>query len=239
MKREDRQMLLIYVLIFAIIVLLIVLTKVIVDSVKEEKPAKPKKVVQKVVESPYPNVNDECTFNVTMIEYGNLSMAGCEGGYTRYNISDVKVDDTLLNVSIIYSDKNQVKTGLFINDKKVKSSIDNVSNLKFGVFDNKLFVLDKSDNDVNVLSFNSNGKEVYNLQTVLAKEKINDLSTGDTSINSKMLNPDNFVFGDGFIEFDAVTGKCENGEKTKGSHYKVVYSDEKFEIPEFVQLINC
>ena len=240
MKREDRQMVLIYFLIFIIIVLIITLTNVIINSVKKPQPKVSKSEPIKRTEiNPYPNVNEECTFDVSLSEYNALTMAGCEGGYTRYNVKDININETALNVSIIYSDKEQIKTGLFINDKKIKSNIDRVENIKFGIFDNKLFIHDKTNNESNALAFNSEGKEVYNLKTVLEKEKITDLSTGDTNITTKTLNRDTFIFAEGYIEFDSVSNNCENGEKSKGSHYKVTYKDEKFEKPEFMGLISC
>lgn len=242
MKREDRQMLLIYSLVFIVIVLLIILTKVVIDSTskpQEKDNSGGVTSIEKINIDPYPTVNEECTFDVKIQDYNSLSGAGCEGGYTRYNITDVSVGDNKLNVSVVYSDKSQIKTGLFINDKMVKSGIDSVSNIKFGIFDSKLFVLDKTNNEANALGFNSEGREVYNLKTALEKEKVVDLSTGDTTINSKTLNRDTFKFTEGVIEFDSISNKCENGEKSKGSHYKVTYKDEKFEKPEFVELISC
>lgn len=240
MKREDKQMILIYFLIFIIIVLLIMLTKVITSSVKKTEPKEEKtEPIQKLEINPYPNVNEECTFDVNISEYNSLSGAGCEGGYTRYNVKNINLDDRKVDVSIIYSDKEQIKTGLYINDKKIKSNIDEVQNIKFGIFDNKLFILDKTNNEANALAFNSEGKEIYNLKTVLENEKITDLSTGDTNISTKTLNRDTFKFAEGSIEFDSISNKCENGEKSKGSHYKITYKDEKFEKPEFMELISC
>lgn len=240
MKREDKQMILLYFLIFIIIVLLIMLTKVITSSVKKEQPKESaNEPIQKLEINPYPNVNEECTFDVSLNEYNALTMAGCEGGYTKYNINNINLNETSLKVSIVYSDKEQIKTGLFINDKKVKSNIDAVQNIKFGIFDNKLFIHDVTNNEANALAFNSEGKEVYNLKTILENEKITDLSTGDTKISSKTLNKTTFIFKEGSIEFDSISNNCQNGEKSKGSHYKVTYKDEKFEKPEFMELISC
>ena len=217
-----------------------VFTKVIIDSVRKEEPKQVEPTpVQKEKVSPYPTVNEECTFDVSISDYNQLSSAGCEGGYTRYNIGNIVLNEIPLKVSVIYSDKNQIKTGLFINDKKIKSNIDSVGNFKFGIFDNKLFILDKNNGEANAFAFNSEGKEIYNLKTVLENEKVTDLSTGDTYISVKTLNRDTFKFTEGAIEFDSISNSCENGEKSKGSHYKVTYNDEKFEKPEFMELIGC
>ena len=239
MKREDKQMILIYTLIFILIVLIILLTKTVINSIPKEEPKKKAAPTQKMDISPYPQVNEECTFDVTLNEYNSLTTAGCEDGYTRYNITDVNINDNNLKVSIVYSDKGQLKTGLFINDKKYISNIETVAKIKFGIFDNKLFILNMSINDINALAFNSSGIELFNLKTTLEKEKITDLSTGDTTISTSTLNPNTFIFTEGIIEFDSISNNCQNGEKTSGSHYKVTYTNESFEKPEFVALINC
>lgn len=239
MKKEDRQMIVIYALIIIIIVLIVMLTKVVISSVKKEPKQNNNVHIQKIEIDPYPKVNDECTFNVKMQDYNALTQAGCEGGYTRYNVNDININETNLKVSIVYSDKGQAKTGLFINDKKVRSNIDGVQNIKFGIFDNKLFVLDKTNNEANALAYNYIGKEIYNLKKVLEKEKITDLSTGDTVLTTKKLNRDTFIFAEGMIEFDSSSNTCQNGEKAKGSHYRVTYKDETFQKPEFMELISC
>lgn len=244
MKREDRQMILIYILIFLIIVLLVFLTKIVIENKPKQEPKQSGGEIQKIEINPYPTVNEECTFSVTLDEYNKLTAAGCQGGYTRYDISDININGTNLKTSVIYSDleNSDTKTineGLFINDKKMTSIVDNVANIKFGIFDNKLFVHDMNNNESNALAFDVDGKQVYNLKKTLEENKIKDLSSDDININSESLDKNSFRFQEGIIEFNSVSNNCQNGEKAKGSHYKVTYSGEKFELPEFMSLVNC
>ena len=237
MERENKQMIFIYTLVFIIIILLVMLTKIIIESrPKEQQVVRP---TQQIDVNPYPNVNAECTFNIKYTEYNSLTSANCQGGYTRYDINDIILEATKLNVSIIYSDKNQPKTGIFINDKQVTSNIDDISKIKLGIFENKLFILDNTNKKSNVLSYNKAGIELYNLSRIIRNEKIKDLSTGDTVISSTTIDPNSFVFAEGYIEFNSLSNNCQNGEKSKGSHYKITYKDTKFELPEFMNLINC
>lgn len=238
MKREDRQMIFIYFLVFIIIILLVLLTKTVLESRQKEKP-KSGGHIEKIEINPYPIVNDECTFSVGYLKYNELSRAGCEGGYTRYDLNDITLNNINLPVSVIFSDKNGIKTGIFINNKRITSIIDDVTKIKFGIFDNKLFILDTNNNESNVLAFDETGKKVYDLKEILEKSNIKDLSTGDTDIKSDTLDPNSFSFAEGTIEFNSISNTCQNGEQTKGSHYKITYKDSTFEKPEFISLVNC
>ena len=232
--KSGKSVYVLYLLIILIIVLLVILTK---NTLKNA----PKKTIdesapiEKLEIKTYPDVNDECTFSVSYLEYGNITKAGCTGGYTRYDINDVILDGNNLKASVIYSDKEGNKTGVYVDDHIVIKKVDNIANIKFGVFDSKLFIYDKSI--PNVLVFNSKGKIVYDLNKYLNKNKVKDLSTGDTYIKTKYLDENSFIFKDGSFEFNAITNNCSAG--SKGSHYIIKYSKEKFEKPEFVELLGC
>lgn len=238
MKKENKQMIFIYLLLLIIIVLLIILTQVVIES-RPKNRRKFNGLIDKIDINPYPNVNKECTFNVKYLEYNALTTAGCVGGYTRYDISDIILDNNTLKVSVVYSDKKQTRVGIFINDKRITSIIESISKIKFGLFDNKLFILDTNNNEANVLAYDKNGKEIYNLKKVLEKIEIKDFVKGDTNISVSSLDPNSFVFSEGVIEFSSISNNCQNGEKSKGSHYKVTYKEDIFEKPEFMNLINC
>ena len=96
------------------------------------------------------------------------------------------------------------------------------------------------DYSYNVLSFCPIGG-LYGLgrQNITSQKEIKDLSTGDTNISLSTISVSSFVFKDGSFEFDSISNECKNGEKSKGSHYKVVYKKDKFELPEFMELIKC
>lgn len=236
MNREDKQMIIIYALIIIIIILLVLLTKVITGSVEKPEPQDNGKV-QPVDTNPYPTINAQCIFDTTLEQYAAATTPGCENGYTRYNMN-VDLNGEILKVSVVYSDVTKVKTGLFINDKRV-TGVEELHNVQFGIFDNKLFIHDKNNNEVNALAYNSKGKEVYNLKKILEKTEIKDLSTGDTNISSKTLDPNSFMYAEGTIDFNSSTNTCQNGEQSKGSHYRVTYKDETFNSPEFIELVKC
>ena len=238
MKGEKKKVLLIYTLIFIIIILIVALTKIVIDSYPKQKQESTGHI-EKLNINQYPTVNKECTFDVTSAEYSALSMAGCKGGYTRYNIKDIVLNEKTLKVSVIFSDKKQVKTGIFINDKRVTQKMENITNVNFGVFGNTLIIFDKNGNEANVLAFNSKGKEIYNLKDYLKNNKTKELVTGDTNISSKTLDPNSFSFKEGIIEFNSVANTCQKGETSKGSHYKITYSNETFQKPEFMNLVSC
>ncbi len=238
MKRKGPSMILIYTLVFIIIILIVLLTKIVIESNPKQEIENPGKI-EKLDINPYPSVKDECTFNITSSDYNALTMAGCQNGYTRYDINDVVLNGVSLPVSVVYSDKSKAKVGIFINDRRVTVNMDNVANVKFGIIDNKLFIYDKNNNETNALAFDSQGENVYNLKEVLETSKIKDLSVGDTEISVSTLDPKSFIFQEGYIEFSSISNQCQNGEKARGSHYKVTYKDNDFNTPEFISLVNC
>lgn len=236
MKDDKKGLIIIFGLICIIIILVVILGRNTLKSVKKKEPDYGGSI-EKIEIEKYPNVNDECIFNVSANEYHNLSSAGCIGGYTRYNINDIKLNQKTVNVSIIYSDKNQTRTGIYINDVKMTKSVDDITNIKFGIFDNKLFIFDSNNKENNVLSFNSKGKKIYDLKEILNKHNVKNYLEGDTYIKTSDLEKDSFSFYEGGFEFSTLESKCENGKK--GAHYKVTYIKEKFETPEFINLIDC
>lgn len=238
MKKETKTMILIYTLLVVILVILIVFTSIILSNPKK-KSQENSGSVQKVDVERYPPVNNECTFDVKLSEYQSLTQAGCKNGYTRYNINDITVDEIQIKVSVIYSDKERKKTGLYINDTRVSNNIDSITYFKFGIFDSKLFVLDINNSESNVMVFNTKGEKIYDLSNILSKEKIKDLSTGDTVIKTSDLDPASFSFNEGAFEFSSKLDKCQTGTNSNGSHYKVTYKKDKFEKPEFISLVSC
>ncbi len=237
-NKNGKILILIYMLIIIALIAIIFLTKEVL-SIPKPKEKEYERTVEKLDINPYPNVNEECTFNVSLSQYQSLSSAGCTGGYTRYDINDVKIDEVPIKVSVIYSDKEQRKTGLFVNDKAITTKVDSIANFKFGIFDSKLFVLDLNNSESNVLAVNQKGEKIYNLKAVLKEKKIKELATGDTTVKNKNLDPASFIFYEGGFEFNSTLSECQVGSNSKGSHYKVAYKNEKFEKPEFMNLIEC
>lgn len=227
MKGEKRKLIFVYALIFVVIFLIIALTFIVLDSLPEKvEEGSTANESSRLDVSVYPNVSNECTFNVTYSEYNALTLAGCKGGYTRYNLTDVLLNGTSVNVSIVYSDKNQPKTGMFVNDKKIINGVDNVVNIKFGIFENMLFIHDTTDNEQNALAIDSTGKKVYDLSSKLKEEKVSDpLLTTVKTLSSKTVG--NFNFGANVFTFTGVVTD-DAGNVTTGSSYMVTFSGNTF-----------
>ena len=242
MKREKNKIILIYVLLVIVLALIVALGYVVITSTPKETESNVGHGTTVDV-NPYPNVSSQCIFSVSLEEYNALTYAGCEGGYTRYDINNVVLNGNPLTLSVIYSDKGQPKAGFIVNNRRVIQKIDNVTLLKFGIFDNKLFVLDNNNNQSNVVVINSEGNTIYNLKNELEKLKIKDnafTQNGNTTpINNTNLNPASFNFADGVFTFATTSDACNNGAAASGTNYQVTYSGEKFNKPEATSPVAC
>lgn len=227
MKGEKRKLIFVYALIFVVIFLIIALTFVVLDSIPEKtETGSAAKESSKLDVSVYPNVSEQCTFNVTYSEYNALTYAGCKGGYTRYNLTDILLNGKTINLSIVYSDSNQIKTGMFVNDKKIINGVDDITHIKFGIFENMLFIHDTTDNKQNALAIDSTGSKVYDLSEKLKKEKVSDpLLTNVKTLSSKTVG--NFNFGANVFTFTGVVTD-DAGNVTAGSSYMVTFSGNTF-----------
>lgn len=242
MKGEKSKIILIYVLLVIVLALIVALGYVVITSTPKETESNVGHETTVDV-NPYPNVSSQCIFSVSLEEYNALTYAGCEGGYTRYDINNVVLNGTPLTLSVIYSDKGQPKAGFIVNNRRVIQKIDNVTLLKFGVFDNKLFVLDTNNNQANVVVINSEGKTIYNLKNELEKLKIKDevftANGNNKEITNTNLNPSSFNFADGVFTFATTSDACNNGAAASGTNYQVTYSGEKFNKPEATSPVAC
>ena len=182
--------------------------------------------------NPYPNISKECTFDLTLASYHAMTGPGCKGGYSRYNLTDIKLGDKTLEAVIIYSDKNGPKSGLYINKTKVINKVDNLINIRLGIFDNKLFILNKNNNEANVLVYNSLGENVYNLKDTLENLKLSEpnfQTVSDEKISTKNIDPNSFAFAANNFTFK--TRLIVNNQIINGSNYIVNFTGEDFEDP--------
>lgn len=233
MKREKSKLILVYLLMLLVIVLIVALTFIILNnSSKEENGESTANTTPTVDVNPYPTISDECTFNLTMDEYNALTGPGCKGGYSRYNVNDLALDGNQMNIVVIYSDKNGNKAGLYVNDRKVATTITNIASIKFGIYSSKLFILDNNNNESNVLVFNSNTEKVYDLKETLDSSKITDPILNQI-ISSTTINPNSFNFTDTYFTFQARLVDSNNVENL-GSTYQVNFTDSDFSKPTFV-----
>ncbi len=243
MKSEKGKLILVYVLIVVLLLLVGMLIYVVISSNPKQEVVETPRTIEKVDVNPYPNVSTQCTFQIDLSGYNRLEYAGCKGGYTKYDINNVVLNDKEVKVSVVYSDKNQPRTGLFINDKKITSQVDSLQNLKFGIFDNKLFVLDINAKEANTYVFDSDGEKIYDLKESLSKSKIEDkvLSQGSNvvTVNSKNIDLTSFTFNLGKFEFSTTSNLCASGNAASGSRYQVTYKGSNFTGPQFISQVNC
>lgn len=239
MKGEKNKLILIYVLMFLVIILIVALTFVILNSTKKDTNKEVQANNTPTVEiNPYPEVSKECTFDITLAQYNSLTGPNCKGGYTRYNITNISVDGKNLNTVIIYSDQNGNKAGLYLNNKKVLSKVNNPANIKMGLFDTKLFILDNNNNESNVLAYSSDATKLYDLKEILAEAKITDpafQNLANQTISSKTIDPNGFTFNADNFTFKTQTVDATNQIVT-GSTYKVSFTNENFTKPTFVSI---
>ena len=233
MKREKNKLILVYILMLLVIVLVIALTLVILNNSPKEthKESKPSNTPAVDI-NPYPTISDECTFDLTLADYSALTGPKCKGGYSRYNLNNINLGDSKLNIVIIYSDKNGAKSGLYVNNTRVINKADNLLNIRLGIFDNKLFILDKNNNEANVLVYNSNGENVYNLKDTLEEVQIiepNFQSISSEPINTKTIDQNSFSFENSQFSFQ--TRLIANNQTITGSKYIVSFTGEDFSNP--------
>lgn len=234
MKGEKSKIILVYILMILVIGLIVALTFVVLNSNKKEEHSSSANNTPTVDVNKYPNISEACTFNLTLDEYNGLTGPKCKNGYSRYNVTGLSLDGKAMNVSVIYTDKEGNKSGIYINDRRATNIVNNVSNIKFGTFDKKLFILDNSNNESNVLVFASDSTKVYDLKQTLESSKITDPNLNQV-LSSITINPNSFNFTETNFTFQAQLKDSSNQILT-GSTYKVTFTGNKFSKPEFVSM---
>ena len=207
MKGEKSKLILVYILMVLVIVLIVALTFVVLNNKpKETNNESHANTTPTVNLNPYPTVSDECTFETTFSVYNSLTSPGCKGGYSRYNITDITLDNNNIETVIIYSDTDGNKSGLYIN---------------------------KTNNESNVLAYNSNGNNVYNLKNTLETLQMSEPAFQNTDTNvisASTLNPNGFTFEANRFIFKTRLITTSN-QTIEGSQYVVNFSGDNFEDP--------
>ena len=238
MKGEKSKIVLIYILMLLVIALVVALTFVILNNNSKQESKESSATTTPTVDvNPYPNISDICTFNLSLSDYNALTGPGCKGGYSRYNVTDITLEGQPINVVVIYSDQNGNKAGLYINDHRFGTKVDNVTNFKLGIFDNKLFILDTNNNESNVLVFKSDSTKVYDLKEALSSAKISDpafQTLADPVISSKTIDSSGFSFGANSFTFKTQANNA--GQVINGSTYQVNFNGDEFSKPTFINM---
>ena len=234
MKGEKSKVILVYVLTLLVIGLIVALTLVILNSnEKEENHSSSANNTPTVDVNPFPNISEECTFNFTLDEYNALTGPRCKNGYSRYNVTGLSLGGQTLNVSIIYTDQDGNKAGIYVNDRRATTIVNNVTNIKFGVFDDKLFILDNNNNESNVLVFASDSTKVYDLKETLESSSITDPALNQV-LSSSTIDPNSFNFTATNFTFQAQI--TSDNQILAGSTYQVTFTGNEFSKPEFVSM---
>lgn len=235
MKGEKSKVILVYVLMLLVIGLIVALTLVILNSnEKEENHSSSANNTPTVDVNPFPNISEECTFNFTLDEYNALTGPRCKNGYSRYNVTGLSLGEQTLNVSIIYTDQeDDNKAGIYVNDRRATTIVNNVTNIKFGVFDDKLFILDNNNNESNVLVFASDSTKVYDLKETLESSSITDPALNQV-LSSSTIDPNSFNFTATNFTFQAQI--TSDNQILAGSTYQVTFTGNEFSKPEFVSM---
>ena len=144
-----------------------------------------------------------------------------------HNITDINIENNPLNLVIIYSDKEGPKSGLYLNRAKIIKKVDNLANIGIGVFDNKLFILDKEN--VNVLAYNSNAENIYNLSETLNELNLKDQTTNEI-ITTQNINPNSFNFQNTNFSF-WTNSQTVNNTTVNPVNYIVTFTGEEFNDP--------
>lgn len=237
MKREKNKVILIYSLMILVVALIVALTFTIINNPSKKVPKESTANVTPTVDvNPYPTINEECTFSLTLNEYNGITGPKCKGGYSRYNITGIALEGKKINISVIYTDQEGNKSGLYVNDQKATTKVDDLARIKLGIFDNKLFILDNNDNASNVLVYDKDQIKVYDLKETLEENKISDpaFQNAETkTISNKTIDPNSFNFTAGNFTFKTRLIDAMD-QVISGGVYKVTFSGNDFSKPVFV-----
>lgn len=246
MKKGKARVVIIYLLFLILIGLISYLVYFINNF---EKAVEEPKTKQPVVTNN--EIEDKCTFDITLEQYNTLSsnpssLALCQGN-NKLNISNVTLNNELVSIySIYYNGTINIEDdslGLYLNGNQIIASNKNIINII-----NNLLVIKSTKETTNILAFNNIGDNIYNLENALTNTEIDDpvlteLNKTNQTINTKVslenIDPNSYNFNQTDFTFNTTTNQCMEGQKFKGSTYKVTLSEGNFTNPTFVGNINC
>ena len=249
MKRGKIKVVIIYLLVLVLICLVSYLIYFI-NNTKQEPTQKPQEESQTIIEE-VDEVPDKCIFDVTLEQFNTLSsnpssIALCEGK-NKINISDVTLNNETADIYSYYYNGETTEIdntiGIYLNDLKIVSGNKNT----IGVFNNLVFIKNTTKY-TNVLVFDNNAQNIYNLENVLTQTPIEDpvfteMNKTNQNINTKVslenIDSNSFNFQQTEFTFNTTLGTCVEGQMFKGSTYKVTFNEGTFTNPTFVQNVNC
>lgn len=246
MKKGKARVVIIYLLFLILIGLISYLIYFINNF---EKPVEEPITKQPVVTNN--EIEDKCTFDITLEQFSTLSsnpssLALCQGN-NKLKISNITINNEPINIYSIYYNgiltEEDDSLGLYLNEKQITSANKNTIN----ILNNLLFVKSTKET-TNLLVFNNTGKNIYNLENSLTQTPIDDpvlteLNKTNQTINTKVslenIDPNSYSFNQSEFTFNTTTNQCVEGQKFKGSTYKVTIDGEIFTNPTFVTNVSC
>ena len=238
MKGEKIRIIIIYFLFLVIVGLVGYLIYFVIDENKTEKPIKEKEPPKQQEE-----ITEACTFDITVAEFNdfdNTPLELCQGN-NKINISDIVLKDNAIDIYAIYnkdSKTTSINPGLYMNDNQIIKSISKSDKNIITVSDNLLFIKKDSKKESNLVVFNENGENIYDLAIELVKNKVEDpifaeIAKTNSEVNPQIsienIDPNSYTFTSGAFTFKTIIKI--NGEEQNGSTYTVTYNEEKFNTP--------
>lgn len=230
------------VIIYFLVLVLIGLVWYLVYFINNQNNPKQKQE-KTVTETTKDEITSACTFDVTLEEFNKLNsdqtIELCEEN--KLNISDIVINDNVIDIYAIYynGSESKDKLGIYINDNQIIKGASKKDKNTITVNDNLLFIKKESSKNTNLLVFNENGQNIYSLNDVLTASKLEDpvlteLAKTDENITKEVtidnIDMNSLTFEQGAFTFTTIV----KGTEQKGSTYKVTYEEEVFSNPTLV-----
>lgn len=248
---EKGKTILVYILLFIIVILVGMLIVYAFMSKADEN----SDTVKRYANPSDFDISSDCTFEMTRQEFNSIKGNTPENFCPTLNLiklTDVVLDGKKQSIDIVYSKLevflDDTNTGFYTNDNRMTryASTDFINTV--GIFDNKFFILTTTKKGSNVAVFNSNMEKVYDLESVLKENNINDPAFIElaktnkdlkTNLDISHIDGSTMSFVNGQFTFSSTSKLGCKGNSYLGSTYKVTYVGDEFTNPEFVSLNTC
>ncbi len=199
------------------------------------------------------DVSDSCTLDSSIEEYnkildGNSSLNLCDG-LNRIVLSDVTMEGEKQSLEILYQNgKSSNDSGYMkFNGFKILSKVSSIYGSTLIVFDNKLFVIERNDEYVNILAYTKDGNNVFNLKDTLEASNISDPAFvelaksgySNTVLDYNHIDKDSVRLGSDSITFNSDSKTACQAGSFKGSTYVIKFTGNTFGNPVYTQGVTC
>lgn len=245
---ERAKVFIVYLLIFVILGLIGYLIYFVVNFSSEDKSE------TKSEKTPITNeVLSSCTFNSSTEEYnkileGNSSINLCNG-LNKIILDDVTVEGEKQNLEVMYVNGNASKGSGYMkfNGLKILSKVSSTYGNILTVFDNKLFVVERNSEYVNILVYTKDGTNVFNLKDTLEASNITDPAFvelaksgyNNTILDYNHIDKDSINLSPNLITFNSDSKTTCQAGSFKGSTYTISFKDNTFGNPVYTGNVMC